>query len=276
MTRAELGAPVPSVRSRDAQRRRELVVDYLRGLDPDLDFDLVGGAIVERAALESSGYLVAFPELVGAVRVAEPGLDKQRRMLAEYAAGRDWGAALQDSGLALTASSCHHVFAKIAGSTVTSVRGFIIGPCFRYEREAQPGRYRQFDMAELVAVGGEEYVQQFVDVCTRSATKVFDGLGLRTRLEEAADSFTGMSTIAQPTASIRKLEAVARIEGRPLAVGSINHHAAHFADRFGFECDDGRPAHSACFAFGIDRMLDLGAAVQPGPPSDIFRAIDGR
>ena len=41
---------------------------------------------------------------------------------------------------------------------------------------------------------------------------------------------------------------------KPTAVASCNQHLDHFGHAFGIETADGKPAHSACVGFGLERV----------------------
>jgi seryl-tRNA synthetase len=41
---------------------------------------------------------------------------------------------------------------------------------------------------------------------------------------------------------------------RPTAVTSCNYHLDHFGQAFGIKTADGKPAHSACIGFGLERI----------------------
>jgi seryl-tRNA synthetase len=43
-------------------------------------------------------------------------------------------------------------------------------------------------------------------------------------------------------------------EERPTAVGSCNYHLDYFGDTFGIALRDGRPAHTSCVGFGLERV----------------------
>jgi seryl-tRNA synthetase len=43
-------------------------------------------------------------------------------------------------------------------------------------------------------------------------------------------------------------------DAAPTAIASSNYHLDHFGTGFGIESANGNPAHSACVAFGVDRI----------------------
>ena len=53
-----------------------------------------------------------------------------------------------------------------------------------------------------------------------------------------------------------KLEIVVPIasEERPTPIISLNYHEDHFGTAFGIVTADGRPAHTSCVGFGLERM----------------------
>ena len=45
-----------------------------------------------------------------------------------------------------------------------------------------------------------------------------------------------------------------RSADKPTACMSFNYHRDHFGETWGMRSDDGETAHTACVAFGIDRL----------------------
>ncbi len=55
--------------------------------------------------------------------------------------------------------------------------------------------------------------------------------------------------------------------GGDLAVASVNLHHGHFGSTFSI-ARDGKPAHTACLAFCIDRWVHMMCAVHGSDPAD--------
>ncbi|MDN5670296.1 MAG: hypothetical protein L0G87_18070, partial [Renibacterium salmoninarum] len=125
-----------------------------------------------------------------------------------------------------------------------------------------------------------------------------DGLGVRdgvadgavhvyhqytVRIEGANDPFFGRSgrllASGQRAAELKFELLVEAVPGRSTAVASGNWHQDHFGGEFGIRSADGEPAHSACFGFGLERIM-LALVARHGFrladwPADVRNALQG-
>ncbi|MBE2997213.1 hypothetical protein IDM40_00640 [Nocardiopsis sp. HNM0947] len=195
--------------------------------------------LIPESVLDHTGYPKLFPHLVGGV--ATPS-DR-----AEH-------------GLMLTSAACHHVYPRIADSMVDeSVFHTVDGYCFRNEGEVEPGRLRSFRMYEIVMVGGEEECRSWRDSLLWESQEFLGGFGIDTGSQVASDPFFGRPgrlLTNEQTDKKLKWELLAEVHpGYSQAVASFNHHEVHFGSAFGIRRPNGEYAHSACAAFGLDRLL---------------------
>ncbi|WP_333767622.1 hypothetical protein [Streptomyces sp. IBSBF 2435] len=198
--------------------------------------------VLSRAVCERAGYPGTFPHLLGSVH------------------GSPDGGAPAPTDLVLTSAACHHLYPLLAGRTVTATGQLSVeAVCYRAEATAETGRLRSFRMYEIVRFGAPDAVADWRDSALASVAEWLRGLGLGITVELASDPFFGrpgllMSDVQR--SKQLKWEVLAEVdEGLAQAVASANYHEDHFGRAFGFTLPDGSPAHSACVAFGLDRLL---------------------
>ena len=111
-----------------------------------------------------------------------------------------------------------------------------------------------FSMREIVCVGSESDVTGFIAEATALLGGWVERLGLGVTWQPATDPFFDPKRSAKYV--YQKLEPVKHemlFDGR-LAIGSTNFHRSYFGEAFAIR-SDGRPAHSGCVAFGIERWI---------------------
>jgi seryl-tRNA synthetase len=211
--------------------------------------------------LEGAGYHKSFPDLMGSVHVFE-GDDRRHGELVQLADdGGDWESLFAASDVALASAACHPVYPLCSGTLAAGGRRFDVASyCFRHEPSVDPVRMQAFEMHELVFVGRAEDAVAHRDQYLTLALKALDELGLRTETEVANDPFfgrRGRMIAAAQREEVLKIEVVTPVSSDtcPTAVVSGNCHRDHFGSAFAIDADDGTVAHSACVAFGVDRLV---------------------
>jgi seryl-tRNA synthetase len=91
------------------------------------------------------------------------------------------------------------------------------------------------------------------------AQEIARDLGLTFRVDYASDPFFGrvgqMMAVSQKQQSLKfELLVPLRSEEQPTACMSFNYHRDHFGTAWGIADAAGEPAHTACVAFGMDRL----------------------
>jgi seryl-tRNA synthetase len=130
---------------------------------------------------------------------------------------------------------------------------------FRHEPSVDPARMQSFRQREYVRLGSAEQALAHRDAWLERAGGMLRALGLDVRAVPANDPFFGrpgrMMAAAQREQGL-KYELVVPVASseRPTAVASCNCHLDHFGAAFGIHTADGRPAHSACVGFGLERI----------------------
>jgi seryl-tRNA synthetase len=206
--------------------------------------------LISREALERAEYQQAFPHLL--MSVCRPGSSEPGQPTGSDALGPD-----NHGAWCLSPAVCYHTYAQLAGQelnapTVVTARG----RCFRAERETTPGvRQIEFEMRELVCLGPADRIETFANAVQSAVETVAIDLGLPGRWETAEDPFflpaaSGKALLQR----LLKLKVEYQWPGPGgLALASVNRHGTFFGQRFNITTPDGRPAHSACVAVGLDR-----------------------
>jgi len=156
----------------------------------------------------------------------------------------------------LAPAACFPVYMSMAGQTLPATSFVTLRSlCFRKEETLTPlERQATFSMREVVCVGVQSDVQQFLEQFKQIVEGFFQRWSMPVTLERATDPFfnapTNRKYIMQKVAPL-KHEMV--YDGH-LAIGSINFHQNSFGETFDISCQ-GSPVYSGCVAFGIDRWL---------------------
>ena len=210
------------------------------------------------AELDRVDYFASFPHLATFPVTLAPDTQTLRSFAANSPLGPDSTVTLPSLGPVrdvLTPAACYHFYVHLRGESLTGPRYLTTcATCFRNEDAYRPlQRQSAFSMRELVCVGAADEVARFVASVSGMADLLIAALDLPVTWQPATDPFF------QPARSGRHLmqrldpvksEAVA--DG--VAIASANHHHDHFGAAFAIT-RDGRPAHSGCVAFGVERWL---------------------
>jgi seryl-tRNA synthetase len=216
--------------------------------------------VMARWVFDRTDYLKSFPDLMGSVHTFR-GTDRQHAELVRRAedAG-DWAEMLTPADVVLCSATCHPIYPLCTGRLPDGGRHFEVnGYCFRCEPSIDPARMQAFHMHEAVYVGDPDTAQDHRDRGLERGLELLGSLGLDVRAEAANDPFFGrLGTMlaANQRDEELKIEGVVPIcsEDNPTAVMSANCHRDHFGLPFGIETTTGGTAHSACVAFGVDRV----------------------
>jgi seryl-tRNA synthetase len=111
-----------------------------------------------------------------------------------------------------------------------------------------------------VCIGSPDRVLPFRERWMERAQGIAIDLGLIFAVDYANDPFFGrvgqMKAVSQKQQSL-KFELLVPLrsdEEKPTACMSFNYHRDHFGVAWDIRDTDGSPAHTACVAFGIDRL----------------------
>lgn len=269
------------------QGRTGLFEDVLSGLTALITRHRPPGAevlrfppVMSRALLEKSGYLKSFPHLLGCVS-ALTGTESSIRALVEgRAEGKEWVDGLAATDLVLTPAACYQVYPIIAARGDVTRAGVIVDVesyCFRHESSSELGRMQAFRMREYVCIGAPETALAFREEWKPRAEQIALTLGLPFTLAPACDPFFGragkLMAVNQVEQALKfELLVPVNSEEAPTACMSFNYHQDHFGATWGLHTDDGAVAHTACSAFGLDRLTIAlfathGLDLEAWPPS---------
>ena len=218
--------------------------------------------VMSRAQLEKSGYLKSFPNLLGCV-CGLHGTDSEiDAAVSRFDAGGDWTMSLSPADLVLSPAACYPVYPIAASRGPLPAGGLcfdVAADCFRREPSRHLDRLQSFRMREYVCIGSPDDVSAFRERWMVRAQEIARNLGLSFRVDYASDPFFGrvgqMMAVSQKQLSLKfELLVPLRSEEKPTACMSFNYHRDHFGTAWGIADATGEPAHTACVAFGRDRL----------------------
>jgi seryl-tRNA synthetase len=193
--------------------------------------------VIARSVIERVKYHESFPHLLGTVATQDGAAD-----------------------LALLPAGCYCVYPLYDGVRLSTVEEVSVeATCFRHEEGAEPGRLRSFRMREFVRLGDADGCRSWRDDRLGVVRDWLGDLGLRTESAVAGDPFfgTGNRLIRALQREERlKIEILAPLgPGLSQAIASGNCHKDQFGALFGIDGPGGGPAHTACVAFGYERIV---------------------
>lgn len=227
-------------------------VQYLTdALDARCDDRIDGPPFISPAILERTGYVDNFPQHV--MR----------------------GATHDDGGAStyLTPAACFHVYPMFAKRAlhddVHATR--IQAACSRYEGGCweHPFRLSSFHMLEFVHVGSCAAIVSRRDDMLERVQSLMRGAGLAGEFRVSTDAFfLGESAGAGVMQKLKglKREYEVSVDGKGVALASVNLHEDYFGKRFDIRDRAGDTAWSFCAAFGIERLTAAGLMLWGGSP----------
>jgi seryl-tRNA synthetase len=218
--------------------------------------------VVSRALIEKSGYLKSFPHLLGCVCSLGGGEREIGAAVDRFLAGAEWTDSLAAGDLVLAPAACYPVYPMAAAAGPVPAGGLsydVYCDCFRREPSRDIDRLQSFRMREYVFIGAPDEVQAFRERWMTRATGIADSLGLSYRIDTASDPFFGRGGVlvgkAQAQQSLKfELVVPVRSAEQPTACMSFNYHRDHFGSTWDMRNSAGETSHTACVAFGMDRL----------------------
>jgi len=218
--------------------------------------------VMNRRQVEKAGYLHSFPHLLGCVCSLHGSEAKIQAAVGRYNAGAEWVDALKATDLVLTPAACYPVYPLAAARGCVPRQGLafdVESYCFRRETSFEVDRMQAFRMREYVRIGLPADVVAFRARWIETAKELAGVLALPFRIAPASDPFFGRAArliAASQVEQMLKFELLIplRSEERPTACMSFNYHRDHFGLAWDLRGVGGEVAHTACVAFGMDRM----------------------
>jgi seryl-tRNA synthetase len=219
-------------------------------------------ALMSRSYFEDSGYFKNFPHLAGTVHCFCGDESSHRRLIKCSDVGEDWTGQQQSTDVVLTPAACYPVYPTLAKRGLLDTAGALVdvrSDCFRREPSREPTRMQMFRMREYVRAGTAEQVIAFRQIWLDRAENLASSLGLPCAIEIANDPFFGRIGKVQAEGQREqglKFELLIPVnEGEtPTACMSFNYHQDHFGKTWSLRLATGEIAHTACVAFGLERL----------------------
>jgi seryl-tRNA synthetase len=219
--------------------------------------------VMSRKHLERHGYLKSFPNLLGCVSCLCGSEREVREVIDRFEHGEQrWTGSLEAADLVLSPAACYPVYPIVAMRGPLPAGGLrfdVAGECFRREPSRYLDRLQSFRMREYVCMGSPNDALEFRERWLERAQGVARDLGLTFKVEVSSDPFFGragqMMAISQIEQALKfELLIPLRSETQPTACMSFNYHRDHFGTACNIIDTTGAPAHTACVAFGMDRL----------------------
>jgi seryl-tRNA synthetase len=216
--------------------------------------------VIRRETVERSGYHHAFTHLLGTVHAFGGDDAAHARILRSSDSDADWMRHQAPSDVALAPAACHAVYPQLTGTLPTVGRIVDVESwCYRHEPSSDPGRMRAFRMRELVRAGEPDEVASWRDRWIERGDSFLRTLGLEPIVVPASDPFFGrgaqLLAVSQQQQNLKfEIAVPVSSASEPSAVMSCNAHREHFGEAFGILTASGLVAHTACVAFGIERL----------------------
>jgi seryl-tRNA synthetase len=169
---------------------------------------------------------------------------------------------LKATDLALTPAACYPLYPLAASRGAVPACGLkfdVESYCFRREASFEVDRLQAFRMREYVCMGSPGEVVDFRARWLERAKDLAEGLGLPHRIAPASDPFFGRAArliAASQVEQLLKFELLVPLRSaeEPTACMSFNYHRDHFANAWDLRTAGDDVVHSACVAFGMDRL----------------------
>jgi seryl-tRNA synthetase len=218
--------------------------------------------VMNRRQVEKSGYLHSFPHLLGCVCGLHGDEAEIHAAVGRFNAGQEWTDDLSATDLVLTPAACYPLYPLAAARgamPATGLRFDVESYCFRREATFEVDRLQAFRMREYVCMGSPDEAVAFRARWLELAKELADELALPYRIAPASDPFFGRAAriiAASQVEQLLKYEFLVplRSQDRPTACMSFNYHRDHFGTTWGLRTESGDVAHTACVAFGMDRL----------------------
>ncbi|AJD43829.1 amino acid--[acyl-carrier-protein] ligase [Rhizobium sp. SEMIA 4085] len=217
---------------------------------------------MNRALFEASGYMKSFPQLAGTVHSFCGSEFDHTSLLKCMEVGEDWTKDQEATDIVLTPAACYPLYPTVAKRGPLPESGALFdlqSYCFRHEPSKDPARQQLFRMREYVCMGTKGHVTDFRQSWMDRGLEMMKAVGLDVVIDVANDPFFGragkMLANNQRDQNL-KFELLIPItsSANPTACMSFNYHQDAFGAKWGLNFADGSVAHTACVAFGLERI----------------------
>ena len=219
------------------------------------------GPILPMPVYERTDYVDSFPQLTGMISVFNGGNREHNQIIQARAHGEPWVQHFEPGDAMMVSAACHPVYEQLPKDIpAEGITADVEGWCFRHEPSDDPLRQQTFRMKELVYVGTREGAAEFRAGWIPRVLDMLRSLELPVSTVSANDPFFGRVGTLLANGQLDKdlkTEFVVSLYGpdnEATAISSCNNAEDHFGVKFGLTNSDGEPAHTACTAFGLDRI----------------------
>lgn len=220
--------------------------------------DHLFSTFIQAQELEKINYFDSFPHLVTFPICLCPEEDNLRRFIEGKPlslAGEINLTATTSIREILTPAACYHIYVYLQNKNFDSpVYITTVNNCFRRESHYKPlQRQWNFHMREIVCLGNQNVVEQFLENAREKLKNFFKAIGLPIEWDIATDPFFQPESNPKYIAQIvvpTKIEMIFQ----DLSIGSTNLHRDYFGKNFSISMN-GETIHSACVAFGLERWV---------------------
>lgn len=171
---------------------------------------------------------------------------------------------LKYSGFISNPAICMHSYIQYQNSTLKTEHPVVITAKGRCKRNEEKGfvsleRLLDFTMREIIFIGTAEYVVKKRHEYMEKAKQLIEELHLDGQIMLSNDPFfkkeDEIKIIFQKKFKL-KYELVLKNPdtNHEVAVASFNYHNINFSKAYNIHLDDNRLAHTACVAFGLERL----------------------
>ncbi|WP_088286360.1 aminoacyl--tRNA ligase-related protein [Ideonella sp. A 288] len=227
-------------------------------------------------SLSKIDYFRNFPHL--GLAVAALRADKVSALAADAAGTGDSfeSDALVAPRYFLPSAACYPIYAHLRDrELVDAERVTTVQRCFRNEERFEGlARLLAFTMREVVVVGAQAQVREFLEERKRWVQRFASGLGLDLAVQVATDPFFEAGGQRARMQQLFPVKEEFVFDGS-VAVSSVNFHRNFFGQRWNIRTADGEFAFSGCVAFGLERWLHALTRRWSGDAGAILEMLDG-
>jgi seryl-tRNA synthetase len=217
--------------------------------------------LLNRQHYLATDHIQNFPNLMGSVHSFHGNDRAHLKMMEKKEKGEDWSRDLDATDIMLVPAACYPLYPTASGTTLPAQGRVVdlISFVFRHEPSPDPARMQMFRQREYVRLGTPEQALAHRNYWLKTAEQMLKEVELDVTPVVANDPFFGrggkMMAAAQKEQDLKyELVIPVATPEKPTACASSNCHLDHFGHAFNIKSADGRPAHSACVGFGLERI----------------------
>ena len=163
----------------------------------------------------------------------------------------------------LSPAVCYHLYFALADKSLTAGKlvATAAGHCFRYESNNLNSLERLWDftMREIIFVGPADFVLENRKRAQKLLADWLGRIGMAYKVESANDpffvgEFRKQAAFQNAFQLKYEIRALLPFKDDTLAIGSYNYHQDFFGRHLNIILPNGKPAHTGCAAFGLERL----------------------